>query len=87
MSAEEPETTTATPEAATLFSWQWLNLSATSLELTPINSRAAGRRLASSHQTIFTSLLSGNKLSNLIFRHTQNNYLPAIKACGALLEA
>lgn len=36
MSAEEPETTTATLESATLFSWQWLNLSVQSLELTLI---------------------------------------------------
>lgn len=87
MSAEEPEITTVNPEAATLFFWQWLNLSVKSLALTPINNRTAGRHLASSHQTIYMSLLSGHKLLNLIFWHNQNNYLPVTKAWGLLLEA
>lgn len=58
MSAEEPETTTATPESATLISWQWLNISVKSLELILINNCAAGQHLASSHQkNIYLSLI------------------------------
>lgn len=86
MGAEEPETTTATLESATLFSWQWLNLSVQSLELTLTNNCAAGQHLVSSHQTIFTCLLPGHTQLNLICWHTQNNYLPVTKVCSAFLE-
>lgn len=81
------ETTTATPESATLNSWQWLNISAKSSELILINNHAAGQHLASSRQTIFTSLLSGHKLSVFIYWHTQSNCLPLTEACSALLES